>query len=101
MSDTKNVDIRALAKLARLEMSEEEMNKLEGQIPAILSFVARIQEVAADVEVDKDPEHKNVMREDGNPHESGIFSEKLLSAAPKREGDYIEVPQVIRGGKHV
>jgi len=33
------VDIAALAKLARLEVSDAEMVKLETEIPAILAFV--------------------------------------------------------------
>lgn len=94
------VDIQALADLARLEVSGEEMKTLEEQIPAILSFVARIQEVAEAALSDRNPRRKNVMREDDNPHESGAFTKVLLAAVPRREGDYVKVPQVIKGGKH-
>lgn len=37
----------------------------------------------------------NVMREDTEPHESGIYTEKLLSAAPQREGQYIKVKKIL------
>lgn len=37
----------------------------------------------------------NVMREDGEPHESGLYTEKLLSAAPQREGQYIKVKKIL------
>lgn len=94
------VDIKALANLARLDVSDEDMKKLEEQIPAILSFIARIQEVVSTVEVDKNPPHKNIMREDNNPHESGLYTETLLSAAPHREKNYVRVAQVLKGGKH-
>ena len=40
-----HVDIAALAKLARLEVSDSEMVKLEGEIPAIIGFVETIQDV--------------------------------------------------------
>ncbi len=95
-----SVDIKALSALARLDVSDDDIKKLEEQIPAILSFAARIQEVAAVVATDKNPAHKNVMREDANPHESGIHTEALLSAAPKREKNYVSVTQVLKGGKH-
>ena len=36
---TKGVDIAALAKLARLEVSKEELQKLEKEIPAILNLL--------------------------------------------------------------
>lgn len=101
MTDKEKVNIQALAGLARLEVREEEVKTLEEQIPAILSFVARIQEVAETAAPDKNPAHKNVMRDDTNPHETGVFTDVLLSAAPRREGDYVKVPQVIKGGKHI
>jgi aspartyl-tRNA(Asn)/glutamyl-tRNA(Gln) amidotransferase subunit C len=89
------IDVAALAKLARLEVSDEELKKLEQEIPAILAFVNQIQQA----KVGKDPSTssglRNVMRADENSHESGIHTEKLLGAAPSREGDRIAVKQVI------
>ena len=103
MSDT--VDVAALAKLARLEVSDEEMAKLEKEIPAILEFVEIIQAASAEASAsDKstagqagEPTKalRNVMRADENPHESGTYTEKLLEAAPARDGDRIAVKQVI------
>ena len=75
MSD--KVDIAALAKLARLEISADELAKL------------------ATGKEEKSPEHRNVMRADENPHESGKYTKALLDAAPAREGDRIAVKQVI------
>jgi|SRR3989338_7321565 len=88
------VDVRSLATLARLEVSDEELAKLGKEIPDILAFVEIIQKVSADA-----PEHapalKNVLRVDEKPHESGIYTEKLLAAAPAREGNRVAVKQVI------
>lgn len=88
------VDIKGLAKLARLEVSDEELSKLEKEIPAILAFVETIQKVANEAS-SVSPEHRNVMRSDEYPHESGLHTEKLLKAAPARQGDKIAVKQVI------
>ena len=95
MIDTSpKVDIRALAQLARVDISDAEVEKLEREIPSILSFVETIQSI--DISSAKsDTSLRNVMRDDVNPHESGIFSEALLKAAPTREGDRIAVKQVI------
>lgn len=92
------VDITALAKLARLEVSDAEMAKLEKEIPDILHFVDTIQKANAGKE-GKSPALRNVMRSDENPIESGTFTETLLSAAPAREGDRIAVKQVISRNK--
>ena len=88
------VDVKALAKLARLEVSDDELVRLEKEIPAILGFVETIQKVATDAEGHGDGLH-NVMREDVNPHESGIYTDDLLKAAPATQDNQIVVKQVI------
>jgi aspartyl-tRNA(Asn)/glutamyl-tRNA(Gln) amidotransferase subunit C len=95
MSTTTKADIRALAHLARLELSDEEVARLEGELPAILGFVEKIQKVSAELPKAVSPKHRNVMRDDENPHESGMYSETLLSAAPNRIGNQVAVTQVV------
>ena len=94
MIDRIHVDVRALAELSRMEVSDEELAKLEQELPAILSFVETIQR--ADVsKVERDPALRNVMREDGEPHESGIYTERLLAQAPAQKDGRVVVKQVI------
>ncbi len=88
------VDVKALAKLARLEVSDEELAKLETEIPAILGFVEEIQKVSAEV-APQSPEHRNIMRDDANPHEGGVYTEDLLAAAPAERDNQVVVKQVI------
>lgn len=88
-------DIRALAQLARLELSDAEVARLESELPAILGFVDELQKVSAELPKAVSPAHRNVMRMDTDPHESGIYTEALLAAAPARVGDQVEVRQVI------
>ncbi len=88
------VDVKALAKLARLEVSDEELARLEKEIPAILGFVETIQKVATDVVGHEEGLH-NVMREDANPHESGLYTDDLLKAAPAVRDNQVVVKQVI------
>ena len=92
------VDVQALAALARLEVSDEELVRLEKELPSILLFVETIQKVAVNAPMGE-PMLKNVMREDGTPHKSGMYTEDLLAAAPAREGDRIAVKQVISKSK--
>ena len=87
-------DIKNLVKLARLEVSDEELAKLETEIPDILKFVETIQSVSGKTAVPS-PTLVNVMRADENPHEGGIYTEALLKAAPTRVGDRIAVKQVL------
>ena len=88
------IDVKALADLARIEMPEDELKKLKKELPEILAFVETIQ--GADVSaIDRNPALRNVMREDGEPHESGIYTEKILAQAPAQKDGRLVVKQVI------
>jgi len=91
------MDIAALARLARLEVSDAELKKLETEIPDILAFVETIQKADVSTEAKTDG-LRNVMRADENPHESGKYTKTLLDAAPAREGNRVAVKQVISRG---
>jgi len=87
-------DIRVLASLVRLEVSDDEVAKLEQELPSIIAFVETIQK--ADISgALADTSLRNVMRTDDKPHEAGTYTETLLNAAPTREGDRIVVKQVV------
>lgn len=92
---TGKIDVASLAKLARLDVSGEELSKLEKEIPNILRFVESIRNVETPPETNIEG-LRNVMRADENPHESGAYAEKLLKAAPSREGSRIAVKQVLK-----
>lgn len=94
MSDETEVDIKKLAQMARLDISDEEAEKLARQIPDILAFVRTIQAVSGDV-APESPELRNVMREDVDPHESGIYTNDLLAAAPSKKDNRVVVKQVV------
>ena len=101
MTGGQNINIKLLSALARIELDEGEIKELESEIQGILSFVASIKEVAADIHSEpKVPAHRNVMRADTDPHESGIYTENMLRAAPRREKNHIKVSQVLKGGKY-
>ena len=90
-----NINIKELAKLARIEITEEEISQFEKEIPNILSFVETIQETGG--EAGKVYEkHRNIMRDDKDPHESGVHTDVLLDAAPEVEDGRIKVRRVIK-----
>ena len=92
---TVKIDIAALAKLARLEVSDEELKKLEKEIPEILAFVDKLKEVNVDgVEPTSHPlALKNVFREDTVAPSLAI--EEFLKKSPKAHGRFFEVPKII------
>lgn len=88
-------DIEKLAELSRLALSEEEVARFQGEIEAILSYVGEIASIDVPLGQEAEDERFNVMREDGNSHESGIFTDALLALAPNREGNYIKVKRIL------
>lgn len=89
-----NIDIRALAKLARVEVTDAEVDKLEKELPAILDFVETVQGARVSATAPKSA-LRNVMREDANPHEGGVYTDALLKGAPSEKDGRIVVKQVI------
>jgi aspartyl-tRNA(Asn)/glutamyl-tRNA(Gln) amidotransferase subunit C len=95
MSSLSRDDVAKLAGLARIEMSEEELESLSSQFDLILDAVARVQEV--DLEGVVPTSHpqpiKNVFREDV-VHPS-LTPEQALSGAPAQEEQRFRVPQIL------
>lgn len=88
-------DIQKLARLARITISDEEIKNLQDDLKTILKYVSEIKSVSSkDVKLSIGT-HYNIMREDKEPHESGIFTEDLLREAPQTERGYIKVKKIL------
>jgi len=87
-------DIEKLALLARIEVSEAEKESLASSIESILGYVGQVTSVSERAEVGL-PSLRNVMREDEIRHKEGEFTEALLSNAPARDGNYVEVKKIL------
>ena len=88
-------DIEKLAELSRIEMSQEEKEKILGEMDSILGFIDQIQEAKVDITEREAGEVRNIMREDENPHESGKYTEDILREAPRVRDNYIEVKKIL------
>ena len=85
-----------LAKLARIEISESEAESLSHEFDTILGYVGEVRGVTNNQQPTTDNYAiKNVMREDENPHESGLYTEKILAQAPAREENYLKVKKIL------
>lgn len=88
-------EVAHLARLARLAVTDEELDVFAGQLDVILGAVARVGEVAAD---DIPPTTHvipltNVLRED-QPRPS-IDREAVLAVAPAAEDGRFRVPRIL------
>lgn len=87
-------DIKDLADLARIEVSDAEAEGLTSQIDSILGYVGQIKDSTGDVER-VIPKLRNVMRPDVVTNSDGEYTEKLLNNAPSREGKYLKVKKIL------
>ena len=87
-------DIKNLASLARIEISEEEAERLTPEIDSILGYVGQIKDVVGNIKKDV-PKLHNVMREDVSTNISRQYTDDILNNAPDREGDYIKVKKIL------
>jgi len=89
-------EVEKLAELSRIALGEEEKKSLWKELTSILGYVSEIQKIGGAPETGKRiGMAKNLMREDSNPHESGIFTEEILDEAPSREGNYLKVKKIL------
>ena len=84
-------EVEKVARLSQIELSEQEMAQIVSHLDAVLSYAARVQDIAKDSDV-LALKNINVERDDeiiqSNP-------EAILAQAPEREGDYFVVPVII------
>ena len=88
-------EVANLARLARIAMSDAELDHLAGEIDVILGAVARVQEVAGkDVPATSHPlDVNNVVREDEVL--PSLLPSEALSGAPASEDQRFKVPQIL------
>ena len=83
--------------LARLRLSPEEAELLQGQIGAIISFVGQLREIETEG-VPSAPEaaavHAKLRPDEVLP---GLSADEALSNAPDRQGDLFRVPGMLEG----
>ncbi len=87
-------DIKNLADLARIEISDTEAEGLTTQIDSILGYVGQIKDSTGDVQ-GVAPKLRNVMRDDVVTNTGGQYTEKLLNNAPSSEGEYVKVKKIL------
>lgn len=88
-------EVAHLARLARLDVTDDELDMFAGQLDVILSSIARIGEVAAD---DIEPTSHavpllNVLRPDQVA--PSLDRQVVLKGAPAVEDDRFRVPQIL------
>ena len=88
-------EVEYVAKLAHIELTEEEKEKFAKELDSIIGFVQKLNELNTDKVM---PTYhivplKNVMRKDIIGE--SLPGEKVLNIAPSRESGHYKVPKII------
>ena len=93
-------EVKKITDLSRLAISDEELIGLQADLENILVYVSAIQKASVSPVERKSRtpwlyKVKNVVREDKNPHQGGIYSDKLLKEVPRAERAYVKVKKIL------
>ena len=90
--------VRKVAKLSRLRLTDEEVGEFTGQLSAIIGYVEKMNEL--DTENVEPLAHclpiSNVFRQDRVKESLG--TERALANAPQRDGEFFKVPKILDDG---
>ncbi|MCD6410434.1 Asp-tRNA(Asn)/Glu-tRNA(Gln) amidotransferase subunit GatC [bacterium] len=91
-------DVLNVSKLARINLSKEEKEKMRKDLTLILDYVAKIRELnLKDVMPTLHTLRiKNKTREDETRKQNVSFKKKLIGLAPQKENGYIKIKSVFK-----
>ena len=89
-------EIKHLGHLSRLALDDTEAAAFRTEIESILAYVGTVSAIAGDGALPKIVGRvHNVLRADQITTTPGAYTEVLLDAAPKRNGQFVEVMKII------
>jgi aspartyl/glutamyl-tRNA(Asn/Gln) amidotransferase C subunit len=89
-------DIKKLAEMSRIDMTDQEMSDMAHDFDGILEYVGHVKEAVAMIGKDEVSfSFTNVAREDTVTNNGGEYSDKIISAFPSKEDTYLKVKQIL------
>ncbi len=91
-------DVKHIAQLARIELTTHEEDKMLNELGSIIKFIDKLKELDTNgVEPTAQVTGmESITREDINPHEAGIWTDKMLDQAPKTKDGYVQVKGTLK-----
>ena len=94
----KKEEVKKLAELSRLELTDMELEKYAEQFDEILHYVDKIKEIGGfddDLKIENISVN-NVFRSDDDIQEGGIFTDKILREAPQSQDGFVKVKKILK-----
>lgn len=87
-------DIKKLATMARLDMSDQELTELANDFEPILAYVGQVGEVELS-QTKVEYVLENVMRDDIATNKSEEYTEKIIEQMPDSQDGFLKVKQIL------
>lgn len=90
-------EVIKIANLARLELSQAEIEKMQKDLAGILDYIGQLDKIDTnDIDLSQlNYSCENILREDMPISQNPETIEKMLSQAPAREGHHIKVKEIL------
>ncbi|HQU07709.1 MAG: hypothetical protein B7X04_01705 [Parcubacteria group bacterium 21-54-25] len=89
-------DVKKLAALARVSVSEEALPRFVKEFDSILSYIGQIESLALVSDgAPAVPLLRNVFRDDEQPTPPGTNTQALAESFPERKGNALSVKQIL------
>ena len=93
-------DIEKLGELSRISISDDEKDELMYDLARIVEYVSQIQMATGEENIlaeTRDYGHlvNTNLRNDDNPHESGLYTSDLMAEAPDTKNGYLKVKKIL------
>jgi aspartyl-tRNA(Asn)/glutamyl-tRNA(Gln) amidotransferase subunit C len=93
----KREEIAHLASLARIRVTDAELETLEGELSSIVSYVSVISDIAGEESKPQLGARHNVFRKDEVTNEPGEYTDALIAEMPDTDGRYMKVKKILGG----
>ncbi|MFA5877932.1 MAG: Asp-tRNA(Asn)/Glu-tRNA(Gln) amidotransferase subunit GatC [Candidatus Staskawiczbacteria bacterium] len=87
-------EVEKIAKLARLELTPEEVVKMQKDLSEVLDYFNALQKVDSKSYISSNIPRGNNLRKDEGRHRDEELVEKLLEQAPDKKDEYIKVKSI-------
>jgi aspartyl-tRNA(Asn)/glutamyl-tRNA(Gln) amidotransferase subunit C len=93
----KREDIEHLARLARIRLTEKEVEDLPGELSSIMAYVSVVSDIAADGAVEPQVGARfNIFRKDEVTNQPDEFTKDIMAEMPSAEGRFLLVKKILQ-----
>jgi len=94
----KRDDIEHLARLARIRLTEDEIEKLPNELSSVVSYVSEISEITGDSELEEPQTGArfNIFRKDEVTNQPDEYTKDIIAEMPSTDGRYLSVKKILQ-----